>query len=284
MSERTEILRAGEYFLAVQGLAMIRACIAEPTIARRRVAEIRDILDHFDEMPHRLELPVTEHDVETGYSRWAPNYDGPNPAIEREEPAMRSLLSALTPGTALDAACGTGRHAFTLAELGHNVIGVDATEAMLAIARGKVPTADFRRGTLDALPVEDASVDVVTCALAVEHVRDLDPVFREFARVVRPGGQVILSDMHPVWRTTGGVAGFPTDDGSLGVPFVAGFTHQVSEYIGAFLAAGFTMKACIEPLVDEETLHIFPSNRIYPDATREAFLGLPLVVIWHLTR
>jgi ubiquinone/menaquinone biosynthesis C-methylase UbiE len=284
MPEQTEILRAGEYFLAVQGLAMIRSCITQPSVARRRVEEIRNILGHFDKFPHSLELPITEYDVEAGYSRWSRSYDGPNPAIEREEPVVRGLLAETTPGTALDAACGTGRLAAALTELGHKVIGVDATEAMLGIARGKLPDADFRRGSLDAMPVEDASIDVLTCALALEHVRDLGPVFREFARVLRPGGQAILSDMHPVWKTTGGVAGFPTEDGSLGVPFVAGFTHQLSEYIDAFLVAGFTMNGCIEPRVSEETLSLFPSNRTYPEATREAFLGLPFVVIWHLTR
>jgi ubiquinone/menaquinone biosynthesis C-methylase UbiE len=171
-----------------------------------------------------------------------------------------------------------------LSQLGHRVIGVDTTEAMLAVAREKVPAADLRRGVLEALPVDDASVDVLTCALALEHVADVEPVFREFARVMRPGGQAVVSDMHPVWRMTGGVAAFPTEDGSRGIPFVAGFTHQISEYARAFLGAGFTMRACIEPTVQEETLQILPSFSVYPEATRQAFLGLPFVVIWHLAR
>ena len=284
MAERTDILRAGEYFLAVQGLAMIRSCASHPSAARQRVDEIRTILDHFDDIPNSLLFPVTEYDVETGYSHWARTYDGPNPAIEREEPIVRELLADVAPGMALDAACGTGRHAAWLAQLGHKVIGVDTTEAMLAIARGKVEGADFRRGGLEALPVDDASIDVLTCALALEHVPTLEPAFREFARVLRPGGQAIVSDMHPMWKTTGGVARFPTDDGSPGVPFVAGFTHQLSDYIRAFLGAGFVMQGCYEPSVQEETLALFPSSRTYPAATRQAFLGQPLIVIWHLTR
>jgi ubiquinone/menaquinone biosynthesis C-methylase UbiE len=193
-------------------------------------------------------------------------------------------LSGIPPGDALDAACGTGRHALLLAELGQRVTGVDATEAMLAVAREKMPAADLRLGQLDALPIDDASIDVLTCALALEHVRDIRPVFREFARVLRPGGRAVVSDMHPVWRLTGGVAAFPAETGSIGVPYVAGFTHQISEYAQAFLAAGFTLRACVEPLVDEATLAVFPSYRAHPDATRQAFLGLPMVVIWDLAR
>jgi len=283
MSREAEVLRAGQYFLAVQGMAMIRACFARPSEARERVDEMRGVLEHFDEFPNSLEYPVTAYDVQAGYSRWAPRYDGPNLAIEREEPVVREILATIPPGTALDAACGTGRHAALLQSLGHRVIGVDLTEAMLRIAREKVGSV-LTRGSLDALPIADASIDVLTCALAIEHVADLAPVFGEFARVLRPGGQAIVSDMHPVFKMTGGLAAFPTEDGSRGVPYVAGHVHQISDYTRAFLGAGFKLEACIEATVDEGTLQLFPSSRTYPEATRQAFGGLPFVVIWHLSR
>ncbi len=263
---------------------MLRSCMTQPSAARPRLDEMRGVLDHFDDFPNSLLFPVTEYDVETGYSHWVRTYDGPNPAIAREEPAVRALLADVAPATALDAACGTGRHAAWLAEAGHKVIGVDATAAMLAVAQEKVPDGDFRLGRLEALPVEDASVDFLTCALALEHIPDLGPAFLEFARVLRPGGRAVVSDMHPAWKATGGVAAFPMPDGSRGVPFVAGYTHQMSDYIRGFLDAGFVMRGCDEPTVVEETLSIFPSFRNYPEATRQAFLGQPFVVVWDLTR
>ena len=90
------------------------------------------------------------------------------------------------------------------------MIGVDTTEAMLTVAREKVPAADFRSGRLEQLPVEDESVDLITCALALTHVERLGPVMREFVRVLRPGGQAILTDIHPVATMTGTIAGFLT--------------------------------------------------------------------------
>lgn len=63
MAERTDILRAGEYFLAVQELAMVRSCVSHPSAARQRVDEIRSILDYFEDVPNSLLLPVTEYDV-----------------------------------------------------------------------------------------------------------------------------------------------------------------------------------------------------------------------------
>ena len=166
-----QTMLAGEYFVAVQGFAMMRHVITDTPRAKRRMAEVRAIAEKFDEFPNTLRYDVLEYDVHDGYARWAPSYDGPNPAIAYETPIVRAMLEALPRGSALDAACGTGRHAAELAELGFDVIGVDTTPAMLGLARAKVPGADFREGRLEALPLADSSVDVVTCALALTHVQ-----------------------------------------------------------------------------------------------------------------
>src|SRR5919197_2920374 len=218
-----ETLKLGEYLLAIQGLAMIRNCVTQPSVARPRVEDMRRILD---ELPDSADIPLIEYDVPEGYSRWAEHYDGPNPAIAREQPIMHEILADMPAGRALDAACGTGRHAARLVELGHQVVGVDATAAMLSLARKKVPGVDFRRGVLEALPVQDASVDLIVCALALTHVADLGPVMREFGRVLRPGGQVVISDIHPVATMTGAVAAFPGRDLDRGVPYVRSLVHQ----------------------------------------------------------
>src|SRR4051794_28189722 len=132
---------------------MIRNCLTRPEAVRPRVEEIREILAG---LPGAVDIPLTEYEVPEGYTRWAQRYDTPNPAIAREQPIVHALLAGLPAGRALDAACGTGRHAAKLVELGHQVVGVDATPAMLALARRKVPGVDFRRGDLAGLPVQDA--------------------------------------------------------------------------------------------------------------------------------
>lgn len=57
MTERHDMLRAGEYFLAVQGFAMMRTCVTHPSIARQRVVDMRRVLDHFDEFPAYAAYP-----------------------------------------------------------------------------------------------------------------------------------------------------------------------------------------------------------------------------------
>jgi ubiquinone/menaquinone biosynthesis C-methylase UbiE len=278
-----ELLYAADYFLAVAGLAVALTWLTSPALARPRVDDIRRIVEHFGDFPQSLELTVREHSVEDGYTRWAPKYDGPNPAIAVEEPVVHAILADAPRGVALDAACGTGRHAQHLASLGYEVIGVDATDAMLDVARKKLPGSDLRSGTLEALPVDDASVDVVTCALALTHVPALVPVYAEFARVLRPGGWLVTSDMHPFVTMVGGGAVFPTDH-VTDVSYVPNLVHQVSEYVDAMHAAGLVIERCVEPRAADTVIEFMPAFLAYPDATRQAFAGLPYLLVWVATK
>lgn len=274
-------MRAGDFFLAVQGLAMLRNLLTAPSAARPRSDEIREIVARFDEFPSSLAITTAEYDVESGYSVWAERYDGPNPAIEAEEQVVHPLLQGLPAGDALDAACGTGRHSARLAELGHQVAGVDATGAMLDVARAKVPGARFGVGDLQAIPLADAAMDSVVCALALTHIEDLEQAVGELARVLRPGGRAILSDMHPVMTSLSSMAAFPGDV-TQGVPYVVNRVHQVGDYLAAFRTAGLTVRCCIEPPVDGAIVAQLPTYRVYPEATRQAYEGLPWLLIWDL--
>ena len=275
----------GDYLLGVLGVATMRRIAREPSAALARRTEMRDVLDGIEQMPYGIRLPFTVHDVEAGYSKWAPQYDAPgNPAIAAEEPLVHSLLADAPRGRALDAACGTGRHAAHLAHLGYEVIGVDTTEAMLDIARAKIPLGTFHKGRLEALPVDDASVDVITCSLALEHVDDLGPVAHEFARVLRPGGWLITSDTHPIMREFGVGAFIPRSDGELALDLVRGHVQHVHEYLDAFTHAGLRFGRCVEPRVDGATFDSFPSMQVFPEATRVALAGLPYLLILQMQK
>ena len=273
---------AGRYVVGVAGLAVYRTwLVGDPARAEARMRDLERLAADPPSMP--LDAPA--FDVVEGYGRWAASYDAtPNPLIDAEQPLVHAMIDAAPPAVALDAACGTGRHARHLAARGHRVIGIDASPAMLEHARRALPDADLRIGDLASLPLAAASVDLVVCALALAHCHDPGPPLRELARVVRPGGRVIVSDFHPVMIALGGSAFFVAADGASG--HVRSFCHWHGEYLAAFAAAGLDVLRCVEPRVRETHLPALSGGflDLAPDAFRDALLGLPLAIVWELVR
>jgi ubiquinone/menaquinone biosynthesis C-methylase UbiE/DNA-binding transcriptional ArsR family regulator len=99
-----------------------------------------------------------------------------------------------------DLGCGTGQVAAALAPFVQSVIAVDRSADMLQAARRRVrdlPNVDVRRGELEALPIQDAELDAATLLLVLHHLPDPDQALAEAARVLRPGGKLLISDMLP---------------------------------------------------------------------------------------
>jgi SAM-dependent methyltransferase len=246
------------------------------------VREIRELLQRLDGEPE-LAAPIAapEYDLSEGYALWSKTYDQPLRLFPIEHPAMRMLLDPLPPALVLDAACGTGRYSQYLAERGHRVVGVDRSGAMLAKARDKLPEGDFREGDLEALPLDSGSVDAAVCALAMVHLTEVGRAVAELARVVRPGGRVIISDVHPFLVLLGWQAQFRAANGAGG--FMRLHPHLLSEYWQAFAADGLGVRTCHEPLLTPEAAVTAAAERL-PDANRAAWVGLPGVVVWDLER
>ena len=267
-----------ELLVGVEGLAILRHLYdGTDAGAGRRLAELREVLDGaaFD-----LAEPTAELDPKAGYSLWSDSYDEPdNPIVALEEVVVHDLIGPLSRGRALDAACGTGRHAAQLVRLGHQVLGIDLTPEMLERARDRVPDAEFRTGDLRKLPAPDASFEVIVCGLALSHLPELGGAMRELARVLAPGGHLIVSVLHPFQALLGWHAPFTGSDGRRG--FVREHPHLHGDYLTAFAAAGLEQRACVEPQITERQLTAKRrAFRHLPEATAEAYLGLPAVLVW----
>lgn len=195
--------------------------------------------------------------VEEGYKRWAPSYDRAlNPVVAREERYVESLFLNVRGKKVLDLACGTGRWLERLLGGGARCgAGVDVSSAMLRIAdtkssvRGKLVRSDC----LD-LPFTSSVFDFGICSFAIGHIRDLPRMGREFARVMEPGGEVLVSDLHPEAYARGWRTGFRDDHSAVQIEARGRVPEEI---VGVFQAEGFECLAQVSLCLGEAERHIF---------------------------
>jgi SAM-dependent methyltransferase len=138
---------------------------------------------------------------------------------------------------------------------------------MLAVAERAAAQAglviDFRRQRLDQpLPSDPDSVDLVIAALVLCHLPQLDLVFADAYRVLRPGGHLLITDFHPAaiahgWRTQ-----FTRSNTTYLLPTAQ---HTREDYLTALRQAGFLVQTISEGLVRDAPVHAFPPEVIARD-------------------
>ena len=273
----------GDFVLGLEGLAILRSWMTDPPAVKARAKEIAEMVGRLGEEPWSESIVGVERTVAAGYGESAASYDDvANPLKLSEEAVVRELIAGYSVGKALDAACGTGRHAEFLSSLGHEVIGVDATPEMLSVAKRKVPSARFEVGRLESLPLSDDSVDLAVCSLGLAHCADLRRPLKELGRVVRGGGAVILSDLHPFAIMLGGHAYYPRSRIETG--FVRNYTHLPSEFLVAFEETGLELVQFIERLCGKEEIAAMGLTEEMTGLMRAAFMGVPIVIVWELLK
>lgn len=117
-------------------------------------------------------------------------------------PCTSQAIFALLPENAIvaDLGCGTGRTTARLAPWVGKVIGVDGSAAMLKAAKSRTqefPNVELRRGDLTAVPIDSATCDAALLVLVLSYVAEPEPVLKEMARILKPGGRAVVVDLLP---------------------------------------------------------------------------------------
>ena len=190
---------------------------------------------------------MTAVPVQSGYDAWAASYDSvENPTRDLAAADLRRQPFRLQGAAVLELGSGTGLNSEWLVEGGAQLTGLEFSEGMLARARERLPGARLLQHDITRpFPLPDAAFDLVVETLVLEHIAELAPVFRETARVLKPGGIFFLSEYHPYRQLAGKQARFADDSGE--VRPVEAYLHTVPEYLNMAIAAGLDLVRAGEP-------------------------------------
>lgn len=243
-------------------------------------------------MSDQVESEAVVHRQETraAYDALAPVWsattdDGPfNGALER--PSLRSLVPRPLSGRRiLDAGCGTGAQAEWLLSEGAEVTGMDLSPRMVEEARRRCKgRADFLVADLaEPVPLEPSSFDGVTCSLALHYLKDWSVPLESFARVLRPGGFLVVSLDHPFGPPLPGQRGGYFDTELVqdtwekgGVCVTQRFWRRpLAAAVDAFAAAGFVLERVAEPQPSSAALQRFPDEL-------DRIVGVPCFIVYRL--
>jgi len=236
-----------------------------------------------------------------GFRELADTYDqrmAGNPLFLLESTQTLAALPSLGGRVVADLGCGTGRYALQLARMGaERVFGVDLVPEMLEVARRKARRAELSdlvewhegdASVSGGLPLPDASVDVAVCALTLSFVPEPAPALAEMARVLKPGGSLVVSDYHPHGLCAARGEGFEESGGRDKAPYlrftsaagdecrVAQTPHLVADIFAAARAAGLTLDHVAEPLADRRLANTYAGLR--------GLVGVPLALVLRLVK
>lgn len=191
------------------------------------------------------------------------------------DPVMLGLLADVAGKDVLDVGCGEGRFSRMLASMGARVVGIDPTESLVASARGRGGGPRYEVCRAEKLPFPDCTFDYVVCYLVLIDIKDFRRAIAEIARVLKPGGQIVVSNLTSFTTASGtgwfrDSAGrklhFPVDDynqerGDV-VRWrsieVVNWHRPLSAYMKAFLGQGLRLLYFDEPVPSEEAVRERP--------------------------
>ncbi len=176
------------------------------------------------------------------YDTWAAQYDtNHNRTRDLEGQALRQTLASIAFVSCLEIGCGTGKNTEWLAIKAKRVTAVDLSGEMLAKAKEKITSerVQFKQADItENWAFRDGLYNLVTFSLVLEHIENLEPVFKEVSESLVSGGYVYIGELHPFKQYSGTKARFDTEAGQQ---IVECFNHHVSEFVQAAKKHGLSL-------------------------------------------
>ncbi|WP_126974036.1 class I SAM-dependent DNA methyltransferase [Gynurincola endophyticus] len=178
--------------------------------------------------------------VEKAYNEWSAQYDtNLNKTRDLEAVSLRETLGDTAFRNCLEIGCGTGKNTEWLITKGDEILAVDLSEEMLAIARRKVISDQvaFRKFDITTpWSFKADSFDLAVCSLVLEHIENLNDIFEKLSKVLQNNAILYIGELHPFKQYSGSKARYRQGEEEV---IVNCYIHNISDFTGAAQAFGF---------------------------------------------
>ena len=226
-----------------------------------------------------------ESEPAAAYDIWALSYDHQpdNLMLVLDEELCGSLLASvpLSGKVIADIGCGTGRHWKKIVDRQPSrLVGYDVSGGMLEILRKKFPLAETHQLKDHRLPeLGDASCDLLLSTLTMAHIPDPEAALTEWCRVLSPGGEMIITDYHPVALARGGQRTFREGERVIAV---RNYIYPIARILAIARRLGFHEVAVVEKKIDDTMRPYYEKQNAL--AVFERFNGVPIIYGLHLKK
>ncbi len=191
-------------------------------------------------------------DIKQAYNEWAEQYDtNENKTRDLEAKALQTVLATIEFDNCLEIGCGTGKNSGWLITKAKQLTAVDLSEEMLAKAKQKIvaDNVQFIQANITEEWKFGNEFELITFSLVLEHIENLEPIFKPASIALVDGGHIYIGELHPYKQYTGSKARFQIEEGLQVVPC---FNHHVSDFIQAAKKYGFALVDVDEYFDDDE--------------------------------
>ena len=230
------------------------------------------------------------------YDIWSLQYDHQpdNLMLALDEQLCTAMLRPipLSGKVVADIGCGTGRHWGRLLDLEPaRLIGFDVSAGMLAILKQKYPEAEIyllEGGSLPeggsqrervSLPIPDASCDIILSTLTVAHIPAIEAALAEWCRVLKPGGEILITDYHPEALSRGGQRTFREGEQVIAV---RSHVYPIRKIRAIARQLHLEVLEQVEKKIDATMKPYYEKQNAL--AVYERFLGVPIIYGLHLKK
>ena len=241
------------------------------------------ILNALKQLFHPVRQPESE--PAEAYDIWAQHYDDQpdNLMLALDQTLCQDLLAtlSLTARTIVDVGCGTGRHWPALfSRSPARLLGYDVSTGMINRLRTKYPHAEtYLLSGVTLTGLADNSCDLVLSTLTVAHLPDIADALTEWNRVLKPGGDMIITDYHPTALAKGGQRTFREGER---LHAVRNHVYPLSRLLTITHQLGLTEISVTEKKIDNSMRPFYEKQNALPVFRR--FLGVPIIYGLHLKK